>query len=197
MRNQLFVIMLLLISVIFFTNTCSINKGANVTSSGGNLSGQVGTTQPVNDSGNISNSKEDKTIETVLYKLSIPYYMEADKQLGDSLIFKKDNRNIGGLSLMLYYPGQPLSTVRPNHSTVLFSKKLPDFSYEVWQENLELTQPAASNDKTSLKQTHIYFVFGEQKLVCDLFFNIEDIEDETILHIARSFEVQPPNKNSK
>lgn len=97
---------------------------------------------------------------------------------------------------MLYYPGQPLSTVKPNHSSVLSSKKLTDFPYEVWQENLELTQPVASNDKTTINQTHIYFVFGDQKIVYDLYFNIGDIEDNTILNIAKSFKIQSPNNNS-
>jgi hypothetical protein len=188
---------LLVFIVILFTNACATDKKLTVTNDGNATTGRLSTAQLAKTSRNLVSSKEDKTIETVLYKISIPYNIQADNQPENSLVFVKDNKYIGGLNLIYCYPGELLSMLRTNHSTVLLLKKLPDFPYEVWQENLEITQPAASNNKISLIQTHIYFVFGDQNLVYDLFFNAEDVKNETVLQIARSFQIQPLNINSQ
>lgn len=139
---------------------------------------------------NSSSSKEYKTIETDLYKLSIPTSIEAEKIAGSALLFRRAKKNIGGLDILGYNPDQPLSQLEPNHSKVLLSEKLQGFSYEVWQENLELTQPAASGDKSIIAQTHIYFVFKDKKIAFDLYFYTKEIAENTLLDIAGSFKLK-------
>lgn len=136
-----------------------------------------------------NNIRLEQNIHTDHYLISVPQDWTVEYLLGYSLSFKKDNKIIGGLDILGYYPDQPISQLEPNHSEVIESKKLEGFFTEVLEEKLKITPPAASGIINVTEQLHIFFIIKNRKRAYDLYFNTTDIEEQTFLNIAKSFKL--------
>ncbi len=131
-----------------------------------------------------------QNVQTELYQLSISKEWSAEKQPGSSLIFKKDSNVIGGLDILAYYPDQPISQLQPNHSEIIESRKLEGFFTEVIQERLKITPPAASGETAVTEQMYLFFIMKDKNMAYDLYFNTADVDEQTILSIAKSFKLK-------
>jgi len=137
-----------------------------------------------------ADNKVDHIIQTDAYQLSVPEDWSTERLPGFSLSFKKDGTEIGGLDPIAYYPDQPISQLRPNHTEVVASKKLEGYFTEVILEKLKQTPPAASGDTTVTETIHIYFIIKDKKMAYDLYFKTPDIDEKTALGIAKSFKLK-------
>lgn len=138
----------------------------------------------------VSVNSNVKQIETELYTISVPDNFQVKHTIGNMLEFYINNKNIGGLNALNYYPDQPEYQLDPNHSILVSTSKLKNMNYETLLKKYEISQPAASNDTTIKYQTHIFFIFQDKKLSYDLFFYTPDINDNTILDIGKSFKIK-------
>lgn len=138
----------------------------------------------------IEGKTEYQNVQTDLYQLSIPKEWSVEKQPGSSLIFRKDGNVIGGLDILAYYPDQPISQLQPNHSEIIESKKLEGFFTGVIQEKLKITPPAASGETAVTEQIHLFFILKDKNMAYDLYFNIPDVDEQTVLSIAKSFSLK-------
>jgi len=125
---------------------------------------------------------EYKQVKAESYQLVLPKEWVVD-QKGDSLIFKKHDKSIGGLEVVGYYDNLPL----PNHSETINTKQLSGYSTEVTKVDLKLTQPAASGDTTAVYVTHIYFLFKAKQIAYDFFVDTKEIDEKLSLAVAKSF----------
>lgn len=177
------VIVLAVTGVFFLTNASSAKSPDNLNS------------KPV-AADQITETKADRDVnqvETDLYILQIPGDWSKIGQPGNTLIFKKGEKVIGGLEILTYYPGQPISQLFPNHSETVFTKKLEGFGTEALMASLKLSHPAASGDTSIVEQTHIYFIVSEKSTAFDLYVNAGDVDEDTLLSIAKSFKLKGQN----
>lgn len=123
------------------------------------------------------------------YQLSVPEDWSIEQLPGSSLSFIKDGNVIGGLDPLHYYPDQPISQLRNNHTDVVESSPLQGYFAEVLFEKQVQTPPAASGDTTIKETTHIYLIVKDRKIAYDLYFNAE-IDEQTALGIAASFQLK-------
>ncbi|MDF2650517.1 MAG: peptidase BlaR1, partial [Paenibacillus sp.] len=122
---------------------------------------------------------EINNLQTDQYQLSAPKEWSIQKLPGSSLSYTKEGKVIGGLDIIEYYPDQPISQLRPNHTEVLDSKQLEGFFTETIQEKLKRTPPAASGDTTAMEQIHIYFIMKDKRIAYDHYFNTQDVDEQT------------------
>jgi len=170
---------ILLFSVIFllsFTSCSNETKKLN--------------TNPEQQLNQSQNTQLKQNIQTDLYQISIPKEWTAEKLDGNMFAFKKENKKIGGLDIIGYYPEQPISQLEPNHSEVIESKTLEGFFTEVMKEKLKITPPAASGETTVTEQVHLFFIIKEKKIAYDLYFNTADVDEQTALNIAKSLKLK-------
>ncbi|WP_010277595.1 M56 family metallopeptidase [Paenibacillus senegalensis] len=123
------------------------------------------------------------------YRLSVPKDWSIEQLPGSSLSFKKNGAGVGGLNPLEYYPDQPISQLRNNHTHVVESSPLEGYFTDVLFEIQQQTPPAASGD-TAVKETvHIYFIVRDRKIAYDLYFNA-GVDRQTALDIAASFRLK-------
>jgi hypothetical protein len=172
------------------------------------LTGCLGQT-PLKPSINISKQpditplKPDKYFKADLYQMYLPKDWSVEKiQVSEEWLsdkthmnpvqFKESNKVIGELHTENYLPDKkPIPFDMSNHSEVIEIKDLDGFFTDVMLINLEITQPAASNDDTVLKELHICFIIKDINQVYDFSFNTADVSEQTALNIAKSFELVP------
>lgn len=191
MRNKYLLVPLIIL--IFVSTSCANNTSTN--NQDRDLSIKPSETN------NVTNSSKDvvnednssyKQIETDLYLISIPsdfsYSYENEDPRTDTLIFKKDNKVIGGTIPYDCYTGE-YSSILPPYAKAESSQKLTGFLNDtVWYVNVEVPPKGSFEVSTnSIKQTHIYYIFEETHSAFDLFFNTEDIDEKLILNIAKTF----------
>ena len=138
----------------------------------------------------MGNTIREQYAQTNLYQISIPKEWSVEKLAGSMLAFKKENKKIGGLDILGYYPEQPISQLEPSHSEVIESKKLEGFFLEVVREKLKITPPAASGETTVTEQIHLFFIIKEKKIAYDLYFNTADVDEQTALNIAKTLKLK-------
>jgi hypothetical protein len=138
---------------------------------------------------NISTNPKTNLIETDLYTISIPSNIKVKEEFGGKLLdFIINDKTIGGLQVVGYYPGKPESPYGPNHSLLVSSNKLKNMKYDVLENKYEMYPPAASGDTTKTNVTHLFFLLKE--FAYDLYFDTSAVNDATILEIAKSFKLK-------
>lgn len=142
-----------------------------------------------------SNHLINKNIQNDLYQVSVPNEWNEEIIIANGrpthqLYFKKGQKEIGGIQILGYYPDEPISHIHPNHSSIIFSKKLDGFFTETLLTKLETTPPAASGDNTVTEMIHIYFLLKDENIAYDIWFNSHDVDEQTVLEIAKSFQLK-------
>ncbi|MHC1695907.1 MAG: hypothetical protein AB9835_11715 [Eubacteriales bacterium] len=128
-----------------------------------------------------------KNVQISGYNLSLPRKWKALETDGKALCFMSGGKEIGGLDVMSYYPGQPLSQLVPNHSQIIESRRLNGYFTEAVFFRLINTPPAASGSTTEVEQLHLFFIMSQKQMAYDLYFYTMDVEEQTALDIAKSF----------
>lgn len=175
---------------IAIVDTLSKIKNIEVYNKEGEVQSDLSETYSTEYSFRTLEKSEYQNVQTDLYQLSIPKEWSAEKQPGSSLTFKKDSSIIGRLDILAYYPDQPISQLQPNHSEIIESRKLEGFFTEVIQERLKITPPAASGETAVTEQMHLFFIMKEKNITYDLYFNTADVDEHTMLSIAKSFSLK-------
>ncbi|MDH7480274.1 MAG: hypothetical protein QHH02_09705, partial [Syntrophomonadaceae bacterium] len=131
------------------------------------------------------------TVETERYQVSVPGEWSTEVLPGSSLSFTKTGKAIGGVDVLAFYPDQPITQLRPNHSEVIESKGLTGFFAEAFQERIKVTPPAASGDTAAREQIRIYFVLRDRETAYGLYFDASEVDEQAALRIAESFFLKP------
>ncbi|PYG89159.1 hypothetical protein LY28_00982 [Ruminiclostridium sufflavum DSM 19573] len=191
---------LIVILSMFFLLVLTTSCGEKV--SNGNSNQQAGSTQyndenstatQQTDAGSTNKSIElllDKKIETSSYSVSIPKSWSYEEVNSDILNLKKDNVQIGGIYIQPYYKDveEPVSSLLPNHTEIIDSKKLTGFFTETQEMHVVSTEPAVSGDSNSENWIYVFFV-KDKEVVYEIFFNTKFIDESNILNIAKSFKL--------
>ncbi|MCR8657482.1 M56 family metallopeptidase [Paenibacillus endoradicis] len=127
------------------------------------------------------------------YKLDTPEHWSIVKLPFASLSFEENGKVIGELGVTPYYPDQPLSQLRNNHTEVIESHALNGFFTEVIQEKIQQTPPAASGDTTVTETLHFYFIMKDKNKAYDLYFYTQDVDEQTAVSVAKSFTLHSSN----
>lgn len=127
------------------------------------------------------------------YVVSTPEHWSIVSQPQSSMSFEENGKVVGGLDVTPYYPDQPLSQLRANHTEVIESHSLEGFFTEVIQERLQQTPPAASGDTTVTETLHFYFIIKDKNKAYHLYFNAQDVDEQVALNIAKSFTLHSSN----
>jgi bla regulator protein BlaR1 len=134
--------------------------------------------------------KSEQIIQTNLYQVSIPNNWTVKETPGYSLLFSQENRELGGIKIVGYYPDQPISHLYPNHSETVYEKELDDFFTKGLQAKLKITPPAAGGEDWVKEQIHIYILFKDENIAYDIWFDSNYIDEKKALTIAKSFELK-------
>jgi hypothetical protein len=129
------------------------------------------------------NTDSTQNIKTESYSLAVPKTWTVDIQ-HDTVHFFKNGKEIGGLEIEGYIP--PDTVYVPNHSELIEKKMVDGFFTSVIQASFNLTQPAASQDTSVTKETHFYFLINDKKQAYDLYFNLENVDEQTMMNIVKS-----------
>lgn len=130
------------------------------------------------------NTDSTQLIKTKSYSLAVPKTWTVDIQQDTVLFFLRDGKEIGGLEIEGYIP--PDTVFFPNHSELIEKKTLDGFFTAVIQASFNRTQPAASQDTSVTKETRFYFLINDKKQAYDLYFNQEDVDEQTMINIIKS-----------
>jgi len=102
----------------------------------------------------------------------------------DNVYFYSNGKEIGGLEIEGYIPPDTIHFL--NHSELTEKKTLDGDFTTVVQASFQRSQPSAPRDPTVLNETHFYFLMEHEEPAYDLYFNQDDVDQETMLRIARS-----------
>lgn len=153
----------------------------------------VSSSLSVSSSSALQNSSvEMRKVHTTDYEIEIPHSWDsAQVPVGQidssSLSFHFGGNEIGGIDVMNYDSGQPISQFQGNHAETLSSKKLAGLRYPTEETVIRRTQPAAAKDSSYTDELHIYILPGGSRIAYDLEFNSAKVKEETALQIAGSF----------
>lgn len=100
------------------------------------------------------------------------------------LEFEKNNVTVGGIQIVGYEPGQPLFL--PNHSEVKRQEEIKGLITKAVLVNLDMSQPAASNDTSVKNENHLYLIFEEDKIAYDIYADTKYLNENQIIKIAKS-----------
>lgn len=127
------------------------------------------------------------------YELITPEHWSVEILPFSSMSFEENGNVVGGIDVTPYYPDQPLSQLRSNHTEVIESHPLEGYFTEVIMEKIKQTPPAASGDTTVTETLHFYFIIEDKNTAYNLFFNAQDVDEQTALSIANSFTLHSSN----
>ncbi|MGM0885224.1 MAG: hypothetical protein ACQEXQ_29795 [Bacillota bacterium] len=136
---------------------------------------------------NIQTEGESTLVQSNCYRFAIPKEWVFESALG---VFKQDGKEIGGLYIPSYFGNEDITSLTPNHSELVESKKLDGYFTELYRLKLKRDKPASENDPTITEQYHYYFLVKEQKVTYDLYFNVGDVDEKTALQVIKSFKLK-------
>ncbi len=140
---------------------------------------------------------ENKSYEIGKYSVSVPsdWTVRSTKGVNNEiaqLSFIKNDQIIGGIEILNYEIGQQAPYL-PNHSETKIKKDIEGLVTKAVLYNLDLTQPAASNDPTVKNENHLFLIFEKDKVSYDIFADTRYVSEAELLSIAKSF--KPTNKS--
>jgi hypothetical protein len=122
------------------------------------------------------------------YTLKVPASWKVTTRENE-LMFRKDNIPVGGVQILGYEAGQPVSI--PNHAETKQQKNIDGLITEAVLYNLDLTQPAAAGDAAVINENHLYLLFAGEKLTYDIHVNTKYCSETELMQIAKSFQPAP------
>lgn len=140
------------------------------------------------------NDSSFKTIQADSFTVSVPKDWESETK--PEVIFKKGDQQIGGISVLGYYPTEPISQLYGNHYEVINSEKINTLSIPAMKVTLRRTQPAATGDLSFVDELHYFFIPEDSKVAYDLNFDSSLVDHNTAESITESFKLEGSNGNS-
>lgn len=124
------------------------------------------------------------------YSISIPKNWMCEELETETLLFKIDDKDIGGLYVQPYYVdiNDQIKGLLPNHTEIIERKKLEGFLMEAEKIKLVITPPAASGIIDSEEWVYIFLIKNKTDIY-EIFFNTEFIDDDSIIKVAKSFKL--------
>jgi beta-lactamase regulating signal transducer with metallopeptidase domain len=120
------------------------------------------------------------------FSISVPRDWTVEMHLDGSLLFKKNNEEIGSFMRLGYDPSLPLSQFEGNHAETLSTKQLEGFSYQATEVMIRRTQPAAAMDTSYVDELHIYLIPENCKFAYDLYLDSSMVDEKIAIKIAKS-----------
>lgn len=142
--------------------------------------------------GLIKQKESYQTVQTDRYTVSLPedWTVTVNKISSSTLTFEQVDKELGGIDILGYYPDQPICHLYHNHTETIYSKRLDGFFTDTIQAKFRCTPPAAAHEDWVKELIHIYFLIKDENIAYDIWVNSDDVSEETLLSIAKRFEIK-------
>ena len=136
-------------------------------------------------------------IETADFSVFIPEDWTAKALPGNEYEFWNGEKKVGNTVTIAYFDENTWPNYRPNHSEQTDFRELKQVlptegdGIKVYQANLILTKPAAEQDPDwQYHETEVYVTVKERQRSYGLLFGTEDVPEEQIMKIVKSFRLK-------